>query len=75
MRREDIPTELLELAREHGIDVSQIPDELTDEQLEAVVAGKMGPVGFGYGGWGWGGGFVAFGGGWGRGFYGRRLWW
>ena len=42
MRREDVPNELLVLARQHGIDVNALPKELTDHDLEAVVGGKQG---------------------------------
>jgi bacteriocin-like protein len=42
MRPEDLSPELLELAREAGIDVKELSKELTDAELEAVVGGKGG---------------------------------
>jgi hypothetical protein len=73
MRREDMPAELLELAKQHGIDIENLPAELSDEELEAVVGGKVfpggGPGWGGWGGWGWGGW-----GGWARPFIARPFW-
>lgn len=40
MTKQELPQEWLDLAKNHGFDLDQLPDELTDEQLEAVVAGK-----------------------------------
>jgi hypothetical protein len=39
MRHEQVPAEVVELARQHGIDVQRLASELTDADLEAVVGG------------------------------------
>jgi bacteriocin-like protein len=40
MRLEDITPEMIELAKQAGIDISKLSKELTDAELEAVVGGK-----------------------------------
>ncbi len=56
MRIDQLPPEVVELAKLHGIDLEQLPEELTDENLEAVVGGKVYVVPRGPGFWGprWG---------------------
>ncbi len=44
MLRDQIPAKLLELARQHGIDLDKGVLELNDADLEAVLGGKA-PVG------------------------------
>ena len=41
MQSVNLPSELLELALQHGIDLDGLSTELTDEELEAVVGGKQ----------------------------------
>jgi hypothetical protein len=55
MSTDNLPNELLELAREHGIDLTALSTELTDCDLEAIVGGKGfaqagGAIGTGIGG-------------------------
>lgn len=52
MSRDQVSTELLELARQNGIDLDKESLELNDEELEAVSGGKQS---FAFGG----GGFFA----------------
>ena len=40
MRIEDLPEELVALAKQHGVDLTNLPEELSDEHLETVVGGK-----------------------------------
>jgi bacteriocin-like protein len=46
MRPEELSPELIELARQAGIDVKELSKELTDAELEAVVGGKGGGGGW-----------------------------